>query len=266
MSELVPGITDGELLLLLVVAAAGPFVALAGHGTIAWVAIKRFFARVSRRISEVESKADTLDVKVSEVVTSIRKNMDQFEVRVMGNLPGMLADKVPDLTDKLALLEERMGAKLTASLEAKWTILGDELSQRMGQVIQANIASAKARFANANRELSEVGENDGSLLTEVAGIFMDEDSVKKLAKAKNLFKRMQAQGGLTGNRGAPGQVPQGGYAYGSVSPDGRYVATPQGWKALQQAPAAALAPPARAAPSVTLADIPPELPPEPKPT
>ena len=33
----------------------------------------------------------------------------------------------PDLSDKLALMEEKMGAKLTAVMEAKWATMGDAL-------------------------------------------------------------------------------------------------------------------------------------------
>ncbi len=168
----------------------------------------------------------------------------------------------PDITDKLSLLEERMGAKLTAVMEAKWALLGDQLSTRVGQVVQANIASAKSQFAAANRDLSEAmgPDNDGSMLTEVLGIFMDEDSVKKVGRAKAMFKRFQAQGGLRGS--GAGAAAQGGYPYGTVM--NGYVATPGGWVPVQRqaAPAALPAAPAPAPAPLPASDLPPVLPAE----
>ncbi len=220
------------------------------------------------RIDGVESKIDSIKAAIPNVPT-----LEEIANEVQARIPpiptvAQIISEIPpypDVTDKLALLEERMGAKLSSSMDAKWGALQEQLSLRVGQVVQANIASAKAAFSRANSELQDSmsPENDGSMLTEVLGIFMDEDSVKKVSRAKTLFKRFQAQGGLGGGlRG--GATPQGGYPLGTVI--NGYVATASGWLpiAKPQAPPALSAPAAaRSAPPPS--EVPPELPPEPKP-
>jgi len=288
MSDLVPGLPDSWLLFLLVIAAAGPFVALAGHGTIAWVAIRRFFERVKARIDRVESTANA----VAGAVVAVKHQVDSIQIPSVPTVKDIIAQlppypevptvediiaklpPYPDLSDKLALLEEKLTHSLTAAMDTKWAGLQDQLSERVGRVVQANIASAKAVFASGMKGVEDAfgGENDGSMLTEIAGMFMDEDSVKKLSKARSLFKRFQ-QGGLTGRMGTQqgGQAPQGGFPYGSIQANSagqRFVATPQGWLPLESPKPASLLPPAPApllaAAPIPAADLPPELPPEPK--
>jgi hypothetical protein len=52
---------------LAVVAAAGPFVALGGHGAIAWHAINRYYRRIALRIQGMEDRAAALEQKVSSI-------------------------------------------------------------------------------------------------------------------------------------------------------------------------------------------------------
>ena len=226
---------------------------------VAYLAGRQSKKKLVRYLESEESKP--LIEKITQAVAA------QVKVPTVPEIIEAMPDP-PDLTDKLNLLEERMGAKLTASMDAKWGALQEQLSTRVGQVVQANIASAKASFAAANRELSDMGEdNDGSMLTEVLGIFMDEDSIKKVSRAKHLFKRFQANGGLWRGGAGGGQAPQGGYPFGTIM--NGYVSTPQGWKPLQGTPPPALTGPPAPAPSApaaapVAADLPPELPPEPK--
>lgn len=228
----------------------------AGIIVTAWVAGVRSKQRIVAYLSDKES--DPVIERIAEVVA--RKVEVPTVAQIVAQIPAP-----PDITDKLALFEERLGTKLTAQLDAKLVGIQDQLAERMGRVFQANIASAKAAWSASMQGVEGAfdPENDGSLLTEIAGVFMDEDSVKKLARAKRMWSKFQAQGGLSrhGNGGA-GQSPQGqqGYAYGTVV--GEYVATPQGWKKLEAAPRAQIAPPPAAAAPLSASDLPPELPAE----
>jgi len=177
-----------------------------------------------------------------------------------------VVEAIPDPSDKLALLEERMGQKLLAQVDTKFAGIADQLAERVSRVVQANIASAKSTMANASREMEEAlgSDNDGSMITEVAGMFFDEDTTKKIAKARRFMKHLQ-------NRGQPGSNPfgqpaqqqqqQSGYPFGTIM--NGYVATPSGWKKLEEP--RPLPPPNPPPPTTTVAaaDLPPELPPEP---
>jgi len=227
---------------------------------VAYLAGRQSKKKLVRYLESDESKplVDKITAQVAEKVLEELPNVPTVE-QIISELP-----PYPDVTDKLALFEERMGAKLTASMDSKWGALQEQLSARMGQVVQANIASAKASFARANAGLEESmsPDNDGSLLTEVLGIFMDEDSIKKVSRAKRLFSRFQQGGGIGGlSRG--GQAPQGGYPYGTIM--NGHVATPNGWVPIAQAPkSAALPAPPASAQTIVPIEAPPELPPEPK--
>jgi hypothetical protein len=247
-----------------------PFVLLAvvlfaGNGLfdailVAWLAGRQSKRRLVTYLESEESKplvdriAGVVSGKVKEALPPVPTVPEIIEA---------MPDP-PDVSDKLALLEARIGEKLTTQIEAKWTQLGAELSDKMGRVIQANIASAKAAFSAQNRELSEAmdPENDGSFLTEVAGIFMDEDSVKKLGRARRVMKRLQGGGGFSRSlAGGNGQAsPQGGYPFGTIL--NGYVATPSGWVPVQR-PQAATPPPVPVPVPAAPTELPPELPPEP---
>jgi hypothetical protein len=56
---------------LAVTAAAGPFVALGGHGAIAWHAIKRYYARIALRIQGMEDRATALEQQVTLINTRL---------------------------------------------------------------------------------------------------------------------------------------------------------------------------------------------------
>ncbi len=242
------------------------FVLIAVNGVIDCGAVAYLAGRQSKKklvaylnSSESDPLVDRITLRVADKVEARLPPLPKIPTvsEIIAEIP-----PYPDITDKLSLLEERMGAKLTAVMEAKWALLGDQLSTRVGQVVQANIASAKSQFAAANRDLSEAmgPDNDGSMLTEVLGIFMDEDSVKKVGRAKAMFKRFQAQGGLRGS--GAGAAAQGGYPYGTVM--NGYVATPGGWVPVQRqaAPAALPAAPAPAPAPLPASDLPPVLPAE----
>jgi phage-related protein len=59
------------VLIALVMGALGPYVALGGHGAIAWTAVKRFFANavghIDRRVDEVEKKLAALEERLSSL-------------------------------------------------------------------------------------------------------------------------------------------------------------------------------------------------------
>lgn len=182
----------------------------------------------------------------------------------------------PDLTDKLALFEERMGAKLTATVDAKMASIEEQIAERVGRVVQANIASAKAAFKSGMTGLGEEMESeDGGVLGEILGTFMDSESVSKLGRIKRLYAKAKAAGGgkmdlgslmgkRPGNGGAQGLPP-----VGTVQMDGQgrqWVFTGQmnatgGWALVNAAPPALATPPIPPPPAAPI-DMPPPLPPE----
>lgn len=183
----------------------------------------------------------------------------------------------PDLSDKFALMEERMGAKLTASFEAKWSTLGPELSTRVGQVVQANIASAKAKF-RAGLDNPDDEESLG-IIGEIGGALgVDNETLQRFGKLKRLYNRGKQAGGgkfdlksiLHQENGGqqvqqPGQQQQPTYQMGQVVVNdlGTWVLTQKGWLQLDKAAPAIAPPPAAASVTVADPDLPPELPPEP---
>jgi hypothetical protein len=192
--------------------------------------------------------------------------IDKIVSQVVAKIPEY--PEPPNFDDKFSLMEERMGTKLTASMEAKWATLGDNLSTRVGQVVQANIASAKAQVARANAELENLGgENDGSMAAEVLGLLLDEDSAKKGAKLIKMFKRGQAQGGFSRSLGGGTTGQQGGYQLGQIVTNdrGTWTLTQSGWQLLQPATPPPLPQPVvvPAPVSIKPSEMPPELPPEP---
>jgi len=235
----------------------------------AWVAGLRSKRALVRYLESDESKP--VVNKIADVVVA---KVPVPKIPQVPTVAEIIAEipPYPDLSDRLSLMEEKMGTRLTEALEAKWATLGDSLSTRVGQVVQANIANAKSVFARGMKEIEDdLGDGDGSFMMEAAGMFFDEDSVKKLAKARKLWKRMQQGGGnpLARMGGSGNGSPQGGYPFGTIM--NGYVATPSGWVPIAQRTAPAPLPrPAPAAGAAVQAtppeaiDLPPELPPEPK--
>jgi len=234
-------------------------------GAVAWVSGYWSRKKIERWLTSPES-----DPYIDRVVTRVAQKLPSVEAitkAVVADLP-----EPPDLSDKFSLMEEKIGTKLTDAMNAKWSVLEEELSTRVGRVVQANIASAKAAFSASNRELSELGDNDGSMLAEIGGIFMDEDSVKKLSRASKLLRRMKAAGGpkaLFDQVSGGGQAnPQAGYQPGQMVRNDRglwILGQDNQWKLLEAAPVPTPVPPAGATLSTSApAELPPELPAESK--
>jgi hypothetical protein len=227
-------------------------------GAVAWVSGYWSKKKIERWLTSPESQP-YIDRIVKQVKIPEVPSLDEIATEVTA--------RAPDISDKLALMEERMGGKLTAEMNTKWAGLQEQLSLRMGQVIQANLASFKAKVAASNAGLDDLGiENDGSMSAEVLGLLLDEDSAKKGAKLIKMFKRGQQQGGFSRSLMGGGAGQQGGFQMGQILTNdrGTWVLSQSGWQMLQPAaPAPAPAPVVVPAPaSIKPSEMPPELPPE----
>lgn len=263
--------TDGvflpwDVLAGLLIAAA--LTGVAGHLTGAlWYTRKQFDRH----------KTMLFDDKVGAIPVVKR----ELEAKISAVAAQIEAIEVPDYTAKFELLEERVAARMTAAMDAKWGALQEGLSTRMGQVVQANIASGKAAMAREMQAVSgAIASEDGGMLGEIMGMFFDEETAGKAGKAMRLYRRVKAQGGgkldlksLMGggvsNNGG-GQLPP----VGTIQADARgqrwlFTGDPGqgsgGWVMVQQQAPPTISPPIlpAAAPAATApADMPPVLPPE----
>ena len=220
----------------------------------AWVAGVRSKQKIQQWLLSPES-----DPYVDRIVGKVAEGVSVPTVEdIIRALP-----EPPDLSDKLALMEEKMGAKLTAVMEAKWATMGDALSQRVGQVVQANIASAKNAFRAGLRDEEGPDSNLGMLGEVLGAIGVDNGSITKLGKVKGMYSRFQQGGGLKGAMSQGNGGIQPGYSPGAQ------VTNERGTWILGQNLQWVLVTPTRPVPMPVLAaapaeSLPPELPPEPK--
>lgn len=265
------GTVDWSLVLILV--AINGLVDAAGVSYLAGWWSKR---RMEKWLSSPESNpyVDRIVAKVVEKIPAIPEVPTVAEI--IAEIP-----PYPDLSDKLALFEERIGGKLTAQLQAEIAGIQEQLSTRVGQVVQANIASAKAAFKSGMTELgTEMEGEDGGILGEIVGTFMDSESVSKLGRIRRLYARAKAAGGgkidlksMMGgrsNNGGVGELPRVGEIRPGQNGLWQFTGNPSmghgGWVPYQQPQAStppALPPPATSAVvNPIIPDAPPPLPPE----
>jgi hypothetical protein len=170
---------------------------------------------------------------------------------------------VPDYTDRMNLLEERIGTKLMGQFQAQVESMKDDVAKRVGLVVQSHIASAKSAFSSAQSGLEGAAEESMGGMEEVLGIFMDEDSVRKLGRAKRLFKNFQARqqmkAGGGGAGGAPQVYPLGTILNGWVAAGHDAPGNVNGWVRLAQ-PAPSAPPPPRPVAPVAVLDAPDVVP------
>lgn len=147
----------------LIIGALGPFVALAGHGTIAWVAIRRFFERVSRRIKEVEEKADCMRAEVEATRNALMTDVLNVKTEVLARVDAVSADlgDGPDLTT--------LRAELLADLKGELVQVVAAINESMKMNLLAH-KSAKVREIDAvTNDLIEAGDPRARALVDTLG-------------------------------------------------------------------------------------------------
>ncbi len=299
-----------DVLAGLLVAAA--LTGVVGHLTGALLYTRQQFARHKRMLfdpdtgaiptvrrelsAEIAAVRDAIPVvpTVAEIVAALPKlpeipTLEEIAAEVQARVPAVpsVAEIIaeippyPDLSDKIALLEERMGARLSAQMDAKWPEMQAQIATRVSQVVQANIASAKAAFARGSAEGAAPAGASLGVAGEILGLIMDQETVEKLARAKMLYDKGKAQGGgkfdlkslLGGGGGGNGGAlpPPGTRMTDAAGRPWFFTGDPAqgtgGWVLVNQAPAqpayvapAALPEPA-APPPGAAGELPPELPP-----
>jgi len=214
------------VVVLLAVGALGPFVALGGHGAIAWVAIKRFFARVSARISDVEeragilqaqadvltAKADALTARVDLVSAKIPPAPDLAKLRVdlLADLSAVVP-KPPDLvafraelledlpTFDLAALRADILADMKKELEEAIVALDTSIGEKIKMGFLAK-KSALTREANAvEGDIMEAADPRARGLVEALGRRRGLRAARFLESIKEIREQEEAGVSLLGD-------------------------------------------------------------------
>ena len=122
----------------------------------------------------------------------------------------------PDLSDKLALMEEKMGAKLTAVMEAKWATMGDALSLSESPASCRPISPRRrmpftpaSKTRKAPTPISACSAKSSELLVSTM------DLITKLGKVKGMYSTIQQGGGLKGAMSQGNGGIQPGYSPGA---------------------------------------------------
>jgi hypothetical protein len=192
----VADVTDVSLPLwvvaLLVVGALGPFVALAGHGSIAWFAIRRFFDRVSARIRKVEDLANRVGQatddaraemisRVDSVTLALRTDVMEVRTEILSRVDQIAGSVVPPNLDALR-------AQLFADLQQELT----KAVSAIGESIHMNMLAAKsARVREVDSVLDDVMMEDprARALVETLG----KRRGKRAARVLESLQEIQAE-------------------------------------------------------------------------
>jgi hypothetical protein len=174
------------LLPLTVLAALGPFAALAGHGGIAWVAIRRFFERVKAWVtSEVRSvRADlreqggALQGQIHSVEVNLQDEVSAVRGSILAEVQGQLAAFRSELDGRLAALPTDLSAGVDARLTDFRTALEGTLAGLPATVrddvvggIRAAQEEAAVRLKAARARLGaqvQAGELDAAMASDPA--------------------------------------------------------------------------------------------------